>query len=78
MASEPVRLLLASNNSKKLGELRALCEPLGVAVVSPAELGGVPDVDEDQPDFEGNARKKAVSGAAATGLACLADDSGLC
>ena len=73
-----MKLLLASNNAKKLGELRALFGPLGLEVVSPADVGGVPDVDEDRPDFEGNALKKARSGALATGLPCLADDSGLC
>jgi XTP/dITP diphosphohydrolase len=76
--SDRVRILLASNNAKKLGELRTLCEPLGVEVVSPSDVGGVPEVDEDRPDFEGNAEKKACAGARATGLACLADDSGLC
>ena len=78
MTASRAKLLLASNNAKKLGELRALCEPLGVEVLSPADVGGLPEVEEDRPDFEGNARKKAVSGARATGLACLADDSGLC
>jgi XTP/dITP diphosphohydrolase len=37
-----------------------------------------PDVDEDQPTFEGNAEKKARACAAASGLLSLADDSGLC
>jgi XTP/dITP diphosphohydrolase len=73
-----VRLLLASNNAKKLAELAALCSPLGLEVVSPADLGGLPEVEEDRPDFEGNAEKKAHSGALASGLPCLADDSGLC
>jgi XTP/dITP diphosphohydrolase len=47
-----------------------------VRVVSAEEVGA-PDVDEDQDTFEGNARKKALEGAAFSGLVTLADDSGL-
>ena len=72
-----MKLLVASNNAKKRAELEALLADLDVEVVTPNELGGVPDVDEDQPTFAGNAAKKAVSGAQATGLWTLADDSGL-
>lgn len=71
------RILLASGNKKKLKELTALLGPLGIDLAQPAEFGGLPEVVEDQPDFPGNARKKAVSAAKATGLWCLADDSGL-
>jgi XTP/dITP diphosphohydrolase len=70
-------LLVASGNAKKLAELVALVEPLGVKVRVPADVGGLPEVDEDAPDFRGNAAKKATSGARAAGLWCLADDSGL-
>jgi XTP/dITP diphosphohydrolase len=72
-----LELLLASGNAKKLGEVRGLLEPLGVRVVAPGEIGGLPEVIEDQPDFAGNARKKAVEAALHTGRWCLADDSGL-
>lgn len=72
-----MELLLASGNAKKLGEVRGLLEPLGVRVVAPGEIGGLPEVIEDQPDFAGNARKKAVEAALHTGRWCLADDSGL-
>lgn len=78
MPSPPLRLLLASGNAKKLGELRALLAPLGVEVVAPSGVGGLPEVVEDASTFEGNAAKKARSGALATDLPCLADDSGLC
>jgi XTP/dITP diphosphohydrolase len=73
----PVELVVASGNAKKLFEIRALLEPLGVRTLAPPDVGGLPDVDEDAPDFEGNARKKAASGARACGRWCLADDSGL-
>lgn len=72
-----MELLLASGNAKKLREVRGLLEPLGVRVVAPSEIGGLPEVVEDQPDFAGNARKKAVEAALHTGRWCLADDSGL-
>ncbi len=72
-----MRLLVATNNPNKREELSALLEPLGHEVVLPAEVGGIPDVVEDQPTFEGNAAKKAVSAARVRGMWSLADDSGL-
>ena len=77
MTDLPTRLLLASGNPKKLKELAALLGPLGVELVTPAEVGGLEEVVEDRPDFAGNAAKKAVSAARAKGLWALADDSGL-
>ena len=71
------RILLASGNQKKLKELAALLGPLGIDLARPEDVGGLPEVIEDQPDFTGNARKKAVSASEHTGLWCLADDSGL-
>lgn len=70
-------LLVASGNKKKLVELRRRLEHLGVQLVVPAEVGGIPDTVEDAPDFEGNARKKAREAAHARGMWALADDSGL-
>jgi XTP/dITP diphosphohydrolase len=72
-----VKLLLASGNPKKLVELEALLRPLGVELAQPADVGGLPEVLEDQPDFAGNAAKKARSAARASGCWALADDSGL-
>ncbi len=71
------RLLLASGNAKKLAELRGLLEPLGIALVTPEDIGGLPEVIEDRPTFAGNSAKKATSAALHTGLWALADDSGL-
>lgn len=71
-------LWLASNNAKKRGELSRMLLPLGVALRTPAELDVPFEPVEDQPDFAGNARTKAVLLAQlANGLA-LGDDSGLC
>lgn len=71
------RLLIASDNKKKLAELTRLLAPLGLEVVLPSSVGGLPPVAEDQPTFRGNAEKKASSAARASGLWALADDSGL-
>jgi XTP/dITP diphosphohydrolase len=72
------KLLLATNNAGKLREMRELLAPLGFELVSPRELGLELDVDETGETFEDNARLKAVAFCAATGLAAVADDSGLC
>ncbi len=72
-----MQLLLASNNAKKRAELVRLLGPLGIEIRTPADVGGIDDVDEDRPDFAGNAAKKARAAALATGLWSLADDSGL-
>ena len=72
-----MRLLVATGNANKCAELRALLAPLGHEVLGAADVGGLPDVEEDQPTFAGNAAKKAVSAARARGMWALADDSGL-
>ncbi|GLY66852.1 RdgB/HAM1 family non-canonical purine NTP pyrophosphatase [Amycolatopsis taiwanensis] len=74
------RVLLATRNQKKLAELRRI---LAVEEVSGLEVLGLADVDEfeEAPEtgatFEENALAKARDAAAATGLASVADDSGL-
>jgi len=73
-----VQILLASGNPKKRSELIALLAPLGIELLVPADVGGIPEVEEDGDTFEANARKKAIAAAGATGHWCLADDSGLC
>lgn len=70
------RLVFATRNRGKLAELSELVEPLGLEVISAAELGA-PDVEEDGATFEQNAAKKAREVSAAVGLPALADDSGL-
>jgi XTP/dITP diphosphohydrolase len=71
------RLVLASHNPGKLAEIRALLEPWDIHVVSADELG-LPEPDETEPSFQGNARLKAQAAAGASGLPALADDSGFC
>lgn len=72
-----MKLLLASNNSKKLAELQRILAGLSITFVLPRDAGGIPEVVEDAASFAGNAAKKAVSAARARGLWALADDSGL-
>ena len=70
-------LWIATGNKKKLAELERMLRPLGIALRTPAELTVAWDPVEDQPDFAGNARKKAQSLAIAANGIALADDSGL-
>jgi XTP/dITP diphosphohydrolase len=68
------RLVCASANPGKVAELAALLD--GIVVFEPRPLD-VPDVVEDAPTLEGNAELKARAIADATGIAALADDTGL-
>ena len=70
------KLLIASHNKGKLEEFSALLAPLNVSCVSAADLG-LPEPDETESTFIGNARIKARAAATASGLPALADDSGL-
>ena len=72
-----MRLVLASNNAKKLGELQALLAPAGVELVTQGSLG-VTEADEPFHTFVENALTKARHAAQHTGGAAIADDSGLC
>lgn len=70
------RLLVATHNKGKLEEIAALLKPYGIACVSAAEMG-LPEPEETEDTFLGNARIKAHAAAKATGLPALADDSGI-
>src|SRR5690606_17236784 len=74
-----MKILVASNNPKKLRELRQLAEGLPVEIVGPADVGrDLPEVEEDGQTFEENARKKALAWARAFDMPAIADDSGIC
>jgi XTP/dITP diphosphohydrolase len=75
----PPRLLLASANQGKLRELRAILHGLPVELLGPAEagLGEPPPVEETGDTFLENALLKARAYATWSGLAAVADDSGL-
>lgn len=72
-----MRLVLASNNAKKLSELQAMLGGLGVELVAQGSLG-IAEADEPHASFIENGLAKARHAAAAAGCAALADDSGLC
>jgi XTP/dITP diphosphohydrolase len=70
-------IVIASNNPGKLREFTALFAPLGVEPVAQGALG-IADADEPHQTFVENALAKARHASAASGLAAVADDSGLC
>ncbi len=75
-----VQLLVASRNTKKLAELRRILDAArvsGITLVGLDEVAPFAEAPETADTFEGNALAKALDGAAATGMACVADDSGL-
>src|SRR3954454_3853941 len=73
------RVVLATNNAKKLEELRRLvaAEALNVQILGLGDVAPYPEPAETERTFEGNALLKARVCVAATGLPALADDSGL-
>ena len=75
------RIVLATRNPHKIGELRAilgdLIDELDLEIVGMDEFPDVADVVETGVTFAENATLKAVAAAEATGLPALADDSGL-
>src|SRR5690606_32479479 len=71
-----MRLVVASHNPGKLREIADLVEPYGLEVVSASSLG-LPEPEETETTFAGNARLKAVAAAEGSGLPALSDDSGL-
>jgi XTP/dITP diphosphohydrolase len=73
-------VLVASRNAKKLTELRRVLDAAGITGVDVVGLDAVPEYPEEPETgatFEDNALIKAVAGTRATGLPCLADDSGI-
>ncbi len=70
------KLLVATHNAGKLEEIKAILAPFGVEVVGAKEMN-LPEPEETESTFVGNARIKAHAAAKATGLPALADDSGI-
>jgi len=68
--------VVATHNAGKLEEIAALLAPYGVRCRGAADLG-LPEPEETETTFVGNARIKAHAAAGATGLPALADDSGI-
>lgn len=74
-------IVVATGNPHKVEELRAVLDLPGVRLITLADApggeGGFPEPAETGRTFEENATIKALAYARATGMACLADDSGL-
>jgi XTP/dITP diphosphohydrolase len=68
--------VLASHNPGKVREINDLLAPYGADVVSAGALG-LPEPEETEDSFIGNAKLKALAAATASGLPALADDSGM-
>jgi XTP/dITP diphosphohydrolase len=78
-----MRLLIATNNAHKVKEIRAILAPFGLPLLTPADIGGLPELPETGATFAENAAQKAMAAAAIAagrGLAdilAFADDSGI-
>jgi len=72
-----MKLVLASNNAKKLSELTAMLGGCSVELVAQGSLG-IAEAEEPHLTFIENGLAKARHAAAASGAAAIADDSGLC
>ncbi|NNM70758.1 MAG: RdgB/HAM1 family non-canonical purine NTP pyrophosphatase [Gallionella sp.] len=71
------KLIIASNNPGKLAEFQTLLAPLGIEVVTQAQLG-IKEAEEPHFTFIENALAKARHASRESGLPALADDSGIC
>ena len=71
------KLVIASNNPGKLCEFQFLLQPLGIEVLTQAQLG-ISEADEPHVTFIENALAKARHVSCLSGLPALADDSGIC
>jgi XTP/dITP diphosphohydrolase len=69
------QFVLATANPDKAAQMRSILEPLGLVV--DARPADIPNVDETEDTLEGNSHLKAAAIASATGLAAIADDTGL-
>ena len=77
MSDRIKKLLVATNNRGKLVELRGLLDGLPVALQNLCDFESIIEIEETGTTFAENARLKASGYAVQTGLAAIADDSGL-
>ena len=71
------QFLIATRNAGKLKEFKRALESLSAEILSLTDFKNLPDAVEDGKTFEENSRIKAKFFHELTGLACIADDSGL-
>ena len=72
-----MKFLAATGNLHKIEEFKQILGPLGITFVSPAEIGGIPEINETGKTFEENASLKALEAANFAKMKVFADDSGL-
>jgi len=75
-----MKFVLATRNAHKATELKRILEELDLdcELLTVADFPHAPEVEETETTFEGNALLKARALAKFTGLAAIADDSGIC
>lgn len=73
---EASKLVVASHNPGKVREISELLKPYNLEVISAGDLN-LPEPEETEKTFAGNAKLKALAAAKGSGLPALADDSGL-
>lgn len=72
-----MKVVLASQNKKKIVEMKDILSKMGVEVLSQADVGLNLEPEETGTTFEENARIKARAVMEAAGMPAIADDSGL-
>jgi XTP/dITP diphosphohydrolase len=76
MINFPSKIVLATHNAGKVVEFQTMFEPYDVKIVGAGDVG-LPEPEETEDTFEGNALLKAREACEITAMPCLADDSGL-
>lgn len=77
MIIKPQHIVLASANPHKVTEMEQILESAGIGLYTLADFADMPDVVEDGETLQANALLKALAVERRTGLASLADDTGL-
>jgi XTP/dITP diphosphohydrolase len=73
-----MKLIIASNNKHKIYEIKKILGEKFSEILSMSEAGIIHETVEDGETFMENAAKKAREIAEISGMAALADDSGIC
>ncbi|MCP4230416.1 MAG: non-canonical purine NTP pyrophosphatase [bacterium] len=71
------KVVIATANEDKVRELRAILSGTPVKIVTPDDLGGMPETEETAASYAGNALLKACAARDLFDLPAIADDSGL-
>lgn len=72
-----MQVVIATNNRHKVEEIKTALDFPGWEFLTLSQVTGYPEPEEDADTFAGNALIKARAAHEATGMAALADDSGL-